>query len=103
MSAALLLAWISAALLLQVGIAVAVAFWRRRRIEIGAAPPALPAAGAWEGWREFRVVRRVHEDAAQTLCSFHLEPVDGAPLPPFVLRTDEPPARQGRPPATVDH
>lgn len=85
MSAALLLAWISAALLLQVGIAVVVAFWRRqrRRIEV-AASPVLPAAGAWEGWREFRVVRRVDEDPAQTLCSFHLEPKDGAPLLPFV-------------------
>ena len=26
---------------------------------------------------------REFEDAAQTQCSFYLEPVDGAPLPPF--------------------
>jgi ferredoxin-NADP reductase len=29
------------------------------------------------------VVRREFEDAAQTQCSFHLQPVDGAPLVPF--------------------
>jgi ferredoxin-NADP reductase len=39
--------------------------------------------GAWSGWRDFRVVRREFEDAAQTQCSFHLQPVDGSPLAPF--------------------
>jgi len=38
---------------------------------------------AWPGWREFRVARREFEDAACTQCSFHLEPVDGVPLPAF--------------------
>ncbi len=42
------------------------------------------STGAWPGWREFRVVRRVFEDRAQTQCSFYLEPVDGASLPPFL-------------------
>lgn len=43
-----------------------------------------PAAGAaWAGWREFRVRARAYEDAAQSQCSFYLEPADGAPLPPF--------------------
>lgn len=87
MSASLLLAYVSAALVLQVGVAIAVGFWRRRRAATPqAAVPrlALPIPGAWDGWREFRVARREYEDRAQTLCSFHLEPVDGAPLPPFV-------------------
>lgn len=39
--------------------------------------------GAWSGWREFRVARRHYEDAANSQCSFHLQPVDGALLPPF--------------------
>jgi uncharacterized protein len=87
MSASLLLAYVSAALVLQVGVAAAVAFWRRRRVAASqAAVPrlALPIPGAWDGWREFRVARREYEDRAQTLCSFYLEPVDGAPLPRFV-------------------
>jgi uncharacterized protein len=40
-------------------------------------------SGAWSGWREFRVLRREFENAAQTQCSFHLQPVDGAPLTPY--------------------
>ena len=88
MSASLLLAYVSAALVLQVGVAVAVALWRRRRAAAAsqAAAPrfAPPSPGAWNGWRELRVVRREYEDRAQTLCSFYLEPVDSAPLPRFV-------------------
>ena len=87
MSASLLLAYVSAALALQVGGAMAVALWRRRRAAASkAAAPrfAPPTPGAWDGWREFRVVRREYEDRAHSLCSFHLEPVDGAPLPPSV-------------------
>ncbi len=87
MSASLLLSYISAALALQVGVAVAVALWRRRRAAAShAAAPrsALRTPGASGGWRALRVARREHEDRARTLCSFHLAPVDGAPLPPFV-------------------
>jgi uncharacterized protein len=86
-SASLLLAYVSAALVLQVGVAIAVALWRRRRVSVSqtAVPRgALPTPGAWDGWREFRVARREYEDRAHTVCSFHLEPVDGAPLLPFV-------------------
>ena len=87
MSASLLLAYVVAALVLQVAVAVAVASWRRRRA--AASQAAVPRVahrtkGAWDGWREFRVARREYEDRAHTLCSFHLEPVDGAPPPPFV-------------------
>jgi len=42
-----------------------------------------PPGAAWAGWREFRVQARAYEDAAQSQCSFYLEPVDGAPLPNF--------------------
>jgi ferredoxin-NADP reductase len=61
------------------------------------APPAATSSSAWTGFREFRVTRREFEDAAQTQCSFYLEPTDGAALPPFLpgqfltfeLKTDE--------------
>jgi ferredoxin-NADP reductase len=39
---------------------------------------------AWQGDREFRVCRREYEDAAHSVCSFHLCPVDGKPLPAFL-------------------
>jgi ferredoxin-NADP reductase len=88
MTAAQLLAYISVALLLQLVAGVAFTMWRRAATA-GATPPAsvddvvTPATGAWSGWRDFRVVGREFEDAAQTQCSFHLQPVDGAPLTPF--------------------
>jgi hypothetical protein len=79
-----LLAYICAALLLQVGLAIGLALRR------SGSPPALSAAGgrpvsagAWPGWRSFRVARRAFEDEGQKQCSFYLGPVDGAPLPPF--------------------
>ncbi|WP_303907657.1 2Fe-2S iron-sulfur cluster-binding protein [Thiohalomonas denitrificans] len=37
----------------------------------------------WDGFRPFRVERKVYEDKAHTICSFYLVPGDGAPLPPF--------------------
>ncbi len=39
---------------------------------------------AWQGLRDFRVVGREFEDSAQTICSFYLEPVDALPLPHFL-------------------
>jgi uncharacterized protein len=87
-TAALLLAWIVAALLLQLGVGLAVAWLRRTGTQATASPaPAAnapsPAASAWPGWREFRVARREFEDAGQTQCSFYLVPTDGAALPAF--------------------
>jgi ferredoxin-NADP reductase len=87
-TAAQLLAYITVALLLQGLAAAAFALWRRP------STPGVPAfadreevvpaaSAAWSGWRDFRVVRRQFEDAAQTQCSFHLQPVDGASLAPF--------------------
>lgn len=83
-----LLAFINLALLLQLAAGVGVAVWRRRSAPeaahgVPAGDVAPTTSAAWPGWREFRVVRRVFEDAAQTQCSFHLAPVDGAPLTPF--------------------
>jgi ferredoxin-NADP reductase len=91
MTAAQLLACITVALLLQVIAGVAFAVWRRPSAfgapasagvdELVAAPGS--PFGAWSGWRDFRVVRREFEDAAQSQCSFYLQPVDGAPLQPY--------------------
>ncbi|MBW8315505.1 MAG: 2Fe-2S iron-sulfur cluster binding domain-containing protein [Hydrogenophaga sp.] len=104
-----LLGYISAALLLQMAVGLGIAF-RRLRLKAHepaardavAAPPA--AAGAWPGWREFRVVRRAFEDAARSQCSFYLQPVDGAPLPAFLpgqFLTFAVPAREGVVPSTL--
>ena len=87
MTAVQLLAWISAALLLQLAVGIGVVV-RRRRLAASATPAPPDATRnrpelAWEGWREFRVAHRSFEDAAQSQCSFHLQPVDGQPLPAF--------------------
>jgi ferredoxin-NADP reductase len=90
-TAAQLLSYIAVALLLQVVAGAAFAVWRRPstagastpvEVEEGVAT-AGRLSGAWPGWRDFQVVRREFEDAAQTQCSFHLQPVDGGPLKPF--------------------
>jgi len=48
------------------------------------APPLEPVTPpAWEGFRDFRVQRKVFEDEHQNVCSFYLTPVDGKPLPDF--------------------
>lgn len=39
--------------------------------------------GPWRGLREFKVERRVYEDADRNICSFYLKPTDAAPLPGF--------------------
>ena len=91
MTAAQLFSYIAVALLLQVVAGAAFAVWQRRSAAVASAPVEVDEGvatagrppGAWAGWRDFRVVRRAFEDAAQTQCSFHLQPVDGAPLRPF--------------------
>ncbi|MFO1376191.1 MAG: 2Fe-2S iron-sulfur cluster-binding protein [Steroidobacteraceae bacterium] len=81
-----LLSWITAALVLQVGVASAIAVWRRRGWR---PPPSGPGPATAEeprheaGWQRFRVVQRDYEDAAGTQLSFYLAPVDGQPLPDF--------------------
>lgn len=37
----------------------------------------------WEGLREFRVQRKVFEDASRSICSLYLVPTDGQALPDF--------------------
>lgn len=81
----------------QVAILAAAAFYRhwvdyqalRQRLAGAPAdlppPPVVgaPTAAAWEGWREFRVVRKVVEAEDRSIQSFHLAPVDARPLPLF--------------------
>ncbi|MBL8492608.1 MAG: 2Fe-2S iron-sulfur cluster binding domain-containing protein [Rhodocyclaceae bacterium] len=91
-----LLFWIVLGITLQVGLFLGISFWQHwqsySRLKLGqpesdesmpAAP--LPEAGmaGWPGFREFKVARRVIEDAAGQICSFDLAPVDGQPLPPY--------------------
>ena len=85
MTAVLLLAWICCALALELVVGIAVVVIRRnRRIAAAASTAAGPSAEPVSPlWREFRVQRREFEDAAQTQCSFYLEPVDGIALPDF--------------------
>ncbi|WP_157215297.1 2Fe-2S iron-sulfur cluster-binding protein [Flavisphingomonas formosensis] len=87
MTALALLGYISAALLVQVALAIAIAIHRRALTsrQAAAVDPHRPAGSgaAWAGLRAFRVRRRDYEDDALGQCSFYLEPVDGAPLPPY--------------------
>jgi uncharacterized protein len=90
MTALALFAWISLAIALQVVAFLGIRFaghWQRyRQLELSPAAvvaetPASPAA--WRGARKFGVARRVVEDQAASVCSFHLVPEDDQPLPPF--------------------
>ncbi len=88
MTAPYLLLYIIAAMLVQLvaaaGWAIAARNRRHRDMSPAAEPVAPPVAGlAWPGWRQFRIAHREFVDAARTQCSFHLEPEDGQPLPPF--------------------
>lgn len=66
---------------------IGVVLWKRRGVSVGSPNMpdlvASPPGAAWVGWREFTVRARAYEDAAQSQCSFYLEPVDRAPLPIF--------------------
>lgn len=89
MTALQLLSYICAALLFQLAIGIGVAAWRWRRTGISPALPPIEVganvqAPAWPGLRDFRVLRRQFEDVLRTQCSFHLVPVDGVALPPFL-------------------
>jgi hypothetical protein len=72
-----LLAYINAALLLQLVVGFGIWVWRRRSLAVST-PQAVPIGAAqvaplaWPGWRQFRVARREFENGAHTQCSFHL-------------------------------
>jgi hypothetical protein len=93
MSALSLFAWISLAIALQVAAFLGFRFsrhWQRyRQLELAApdavatAVPPVGEAAAWRGLRSFRVAHRVVEDQSGSVCSFHLVPEDGQPLPSF--------------------
>ena len=87
MTAPLLLAAILTALLLQAAGGIGMAVIRRgrhvaRRPTVGQGR-GHEETGAWAGLRPFRIAGRDIEDSGSTQCSFYLEPVDGAKLPPF--------------------
>ncbi|MES9858787.1 MAG: 2Fe-2S iron-sulfur cluster-binding protein [Sedimenticola sp.] len=55
---------------------------------VKAVQPMMPSASStatdgWEGFREFKVERRIYEDESHSICSFYLIPVDGTALPLF--------------------
>lgn len=87
MTAASLLAAISAAILIQVAISVGVGFWQHRQHRSAPLPvdddTLATTTGAWAGWREFLVDRVALEDEAGTQRTLILRPVDGLPLPDF--------------------
>ena len=88
MTALLLLAAISAAIIVQLLLGFGIALWLLRSmpgIPSSAAVniSASPSTAAWAGWRDFRVVRRSYEDLSETQCSFYLTPVDGEAPPTF--------------------
>ena len=88
MTVTTLLLYINGAIFLQVLLLVWTSFRRYRlavrlTAENNLAITPYDSTAAWAGWREFRVARRVYDDAQQSQCSFYLEPVDGIPLPAF--------------------
>lgn len=112
-----LLLWIAGGIFLQVATYLAIAF-RRHWLDyqslqgraadldlpatiVAPAEDAAPTIAAWQGFRTFRVARRVVEDVAHSICSFHLVPEDGAALPGFLpgqfltFRLDVPTAAGG--------
>lgn len=97
MTSSVLLLWIALGIVIQLTIYLCIVFWRHwqnyQALQVTAAdlnlplPQAMPdeevIPAAWAGWRNFRVERKVYEDAARSICSFYLAPEDGAALPPF--------------------
>ncbi len=88
MTVTTLLLYINGAIVLQVLLLVWTSLRRyrlavRQTAENNLAITPHDSTAAWAGWREFRVARRIYEDAKQSQCSFYLEPVDGISLPAF--------------------
>jgi ferredoxin-NADP reductase len=95
-----LLFWIALGIVLQLAIYLTIGFVRHWQnylalrdgtlaVAVSPSPTFVaattqPVVAAWNGYRKFRVDRRVIEDANQSICSFHLVPEDGLPLPSFL-------------------
>lgn len=94
---------IFAAILAQIAVAVLIGLYRRWREfrdldgrrgaeDVVATHPLLGTSSSapvtsesdWEGFKEFTVQRREFEDGKHAICSFYLQPVDGASLPTFL-------------------
>lgn len=100
MTSLALLLWIAGGLVLQLVIYLGIGFWRnsleyrdlRKRaaeLDLPLEPEVAPvreyaAVAAWQGFRTFKVDRKVIEDPAQSVCSLYLVPEDGQPLLPFL-------------------
>jgi ferredoxin-NADP reductase len=100
MSSLHLLLWIVGAILLQLTIYLGIGFWRHWQtfdalrlsaIDGGIAIPSNAdavetqnIAAPWTGMRTFKVTRKVIENEAKDICSFHLAPDDRQDLPPFL-------------------
>ncbi len=88
MTALQLLVYIVVAIAVQLAVGLSVAFWRWRRAKAASAASTgktqTLSSPAWPGWRDFRVTRRITEDGSGSQCCFYLQPVDGAPLPPYL-------------------
>jgi ferredoxin-NADP reductase len=77
---------ILAIIFFQVVLGIGVAVWRLQHGEAAPLPireVGTDMAGAWAGWREFRVESDAFEDQARTQRSLTLKPVDGLALPDF--------------------
>ncbi len=100
MTSLVLLFWIVLGIAMQLAIYLGFGFWRHWRNyqslrnnaeelnlpvnqDVSSDDEPEPAVAAWSGFRAFRVERKVVEDAAQSVCSFYLKPLDGQPLPQF--------------------
>lgn len=95
-----LLLWIAGGIFLQIAIYLGLGFarhWQQFQslkstlVELdlpvqstGLVDAPANSTAAWAGLRNFRVERKVSEDAAQQICSFYLVPEDGKPLPEFL-------------------
>lgn len=101
MTSLVLLFWIVSGIALQLAIYLGIGFWRHWRgyqaLREGAEELYLPvtrdiprheetepAVAAWKGFRTFLVERKVAEDAAESVCSFYLQPEDGQTLPTYL-------------------
>lgn len=91
-----LLLWIVIGIALQIGLFLGISFWQHwqsySRLKQGQpeADESIPAVSlpktevaGWPGFRPFKVARRVIEDAAEQICSFHLQPEDEQTLPSY--------------------